>query len=975
MRKISWVRVKLVRLLVITGTLVLYCGLFLINALQTFSQPVEKPTALFLRWLSFGSSAFVEVMFLAIAIFVWLYARDRCVALLLYCFSCTIAMPFAVQPGATQLPAFGMLAGVGSVLSVPLFSLLVLLFPHRYLTLPWQSHHKLPYPRRRSLSAFLLYSYLLILGLMSIVVSISMMLVYFLSFVPPFWLRDFHLAYFLVGLSGILVIIVASSRRSSSLRAHQQMRLFVCGVVLAVAPLLLLTLLPQALSLPSQYIVNGQFTALSVGIFPISLGYSILRYQILVFDRYIRHAVAWIVGGVCLAGLIYCVVALYEIFFVMKSDTALYLVGAVSIAALLAPFVWWLAKSLTEHLFFSEILHYRRLIDKPTSLVDEMLDLEEASRLLMLAAIHSFETPQVCLFVLEEGNGYYRVYPTLKDDATDGSRRVLIRSLLQVVKPQQKESNIDWLDLQLPVIAQIASARRPLLLSEVARVNDDETPTGLQRYLTSAVPHQGENLLLAPVRAQGKMIGVLVLGERSDSVQYAGPDFEIVQLLLARFSSILETARLYARASQHAALLNSLYRASTMPEYVFKTIEEVAHIYALVAAEAMAAGAEIWLYQEKEKSLRCLVATGSGPRLTQTEQLQISCERDWASWFYEGGASQSWEGPSSLMSACLAQAPHFPCVWLPLHCGEQRLGVLVLTYSRPHFFMKEEMRVLEMFASQCAAALENVRMTIELRAAYERQKELDRLKDQFIMTASHELRTPLTAVQGYIELLREYNHTLSTEARANFIVKAHRGCDELVLMVGNIMDASHVRIDAENIRLRPISLIDSINHVLEILEAMTRREHRIVRVEVPLDTVVMADDMRLRQVLLNLVSNALKYSPAGTNVEITAECRPQQTIVHVRDYGTGVPLEDQHRLFERFMRLDRDMNSPVRGAGLGLYICKQLIEAMGGRIWVESSGQRGEGSIFSFVLRHATGKLHPLPEAAIPQESDLPSPK
>src|SRR5205085_6816928 len=182
-------------------------------------------------------------------------------------------------------------------------------------------------------------------------------------------------------------------------------------------------------------------------------------------------------------------------------------------------------------------------------------------------------------------------------------------------------------------------------------------------------------------------------------------------------------------------------------------------------------------------------------------------DTDWSAYFFEGSNPQSWrEGeadtltmgtinrPLQMIPQCLPETPRVPFAWIPLNKGQQHLGMLVLTYPRPHLFSQQEKRVLGMFASQCAATMENAKITLELRAAYERQKELDRLKDQFIMTASHELRTPLTAVQGYIELLSEYNLLLSPEARGDFIEKAHRGCDELVLMVGNIMDASRVEV-------------------------------------------------------------------------------------------------------------------------------------------------------------------------------------
>ncbi|HLX39935.1 MAG TPA: HAMP domain-containing sensor histidine kinase, partial [Ktedonobacteraceae bacterium] len=260
--------------------------------------------------------------------------------------------------------------------------------------------------------------------------------------------------------------------------------------------------------------------------------------------------------------------------------------------------------------------------------------------------------------------------------------------------------------------------------------------------------------------------------------------------------------------------------------------------------------------------------------------------------------------------------------------------------------------------AQFAPLLETARLyqqahrdALALRDAYERLKELDKLKDQFIMTASHELRTPLTAVQGYIELLQNYNDRLSAEERALFVAKAQRGCDELTLMVGNIMDASRVEVDVREVTMTAVPLADSVAHVLEIMEGVTRRERRCVELTIADDVVVEADELRLRQIILNLIGNALKYSEAGSPLEISASVENQMATLRIRDYGRGVPPRDQARLFERFVRLERDMNSPVRGAGLGLAISKQLVEAMGGSIWVESSGEEGKGSVFAFSLK------------------------
>src|SRR5579875_715829 len=940
MREVYWIiGTKARRLLVVVAAIVAYIALLGIDIAHT-------PDQLPLLWLHFGFSAPVALSFLAIGSLVWLYGSDRRVALSLFCFSCSMMVAFALETAAVSNdPLLSAIADSGAALALACCAWLLLLFPESYLQFAPLS---LAHGKRRTRmqqGAFLPYGYIALVALLC-GVAIAYFIVNYIWGTAPFWLNSLSFVYDVVVLLGILATIIISYRKAPSLRERQQLRILVGGVIVANLPLLFLTVLPSVLGLPSTDVVDGQLSSLTMGLLPFALGYSILRYQILVFDTYIRRAVAWAVGVVCLAVLAYFIIVLCTAVF--AGNISMYVVCIAVVAVVVAPCVWWLARTLTERLFFSEILHYRRLIEKPSLIIDETLDLAEASRLIELAVLHAFETQQVCLFVLDESAGCYRLRPELGEAAGDVQRRGLLDTLHNMIGPEEFEGE-DCLGRQSPLVERLAAARRPLLPYEA--LSPGENAPLLSRYL--ATESGRHKMLLAPVRAQGKMIGVLVIGERGDHQQYAGPDFEIVQIILSRFSSVLETARLYARASQQAALLNNLYRAGTILESTFQSIEEVASIYAGVASGAAQAGAEIWLYDEDGSTLHRVAASGPGPRITGADSIQLAREQDWTSWFYEGPDADAWNAPYADAPSFLPQTPSFPFAWLSLSGSEQQIGALALTYPRPHFFMKEEMRVLEMFAGQCAAALENARITLELRAAYERQQELDRLKDQFIITASHELRTPLTAVQGYIELLNEYNTSLSMDVRADFIARARRGCDELTLLVGNIMDASRIHSDTEQINLRPVVLAGAVKHVVEILEAIIRRERRSVTLAIPADRQVMADSMRLRQVMLNLVSNAIKYSRPGTGIEIGARDDDEQVMIYVRDYGAGVAPEDHQRLFERFVRLERDMNSPVRGAGLGLYICKQLVEAMGGRIWVESSGIAGEGSVFAFTLRAA----------------------
>ena len=954
MRYKSWARMPSVRLLVVITALLLYLLLLSVNGFSFFSRAAA---ASILNWTLFGFSAFVAAMFLAVGALVWLYVRDRRVALLLFLFSFTMMIAFAVETSAgseggpsSHVAPFSAVAGAGVSLALFFFAVLLLVFPRDYLGFfPSVGSSS----RRLTRLQWLLRAYIALLLFLSIVSAAGTALQYIPAWQLPDWLGAVVISYYPIVLIGILLSIIVSYRKASSLRNRQQVRLFVIGVILAFVPVLILTVLPQALGF---YGVNGQLSSITVLFLPLSLGYSILRYQILVFDVYIRRVVAWMLGVVSLGVLGYLVVMLSSLF-LSSNHTAQILFVAFALVVLV-PTAWWLAHILTERLFFSEMLHHRRLIDKPNVLTRETFDIDEASNLITLAVTNAFETREVCLFVFDRDTGHYHPSPALAEEQDDSSRARLAHPLFQAASSSDRDGTNShqpstvgasgWLEAHLPFLENVARAKRPLLLSEAAKAEGD-LPAGLARFL-STEPTIENDLLLVPVRAQGNMIGLLVLGERGDRQPYAGPDFEVIELLLARYSPVLETARLYRQAGRHAATLNTLYSANLALEKAYSSIEEVAAAYATAAADAVKAGAEVWLFDEDHHSLKGVSHIGEGARLV-AQDVPISLqEADWKAWFYEGSSLQAWSGPSADVPSCLPQTPFFPFAWLPLVKGEQQFGILALLYARPHHFPEEERRILSMFANQCAAAMDNAQITVALRAAYERLQELDRLKDQFIMTASHELRTPLTAVQGYIELLQNYNNRLSLEERSDFIAKAQRGCDELVLMVGNIMDASRMQVDVEEIRLGPVALATSVLHVLEIMDGMTRREDRHVEVDVPKDIIVMADELRLRQIILNLVGNAFKYSPAGSPIHISARSGDTLSTLSIRDYGSGVPPEDQKRLFERFVRLERDMNSPMRGAGLGLYIGKQLVEAMGGEIWVESTGREGEGSLFAFTL-------------------------
>ena len=259
------------------------------------------------------------------------------------------------------------------------------------------------------------------------------------------------------------------------------------------------------------------------------------------------------------------------------------------------------------------------------------------------------------------------------------------------------------------------------------------------------------------------------------------------------------------------------------------------------------------------------------------------------------------------------------------------------------------------------------RMLLELgamRIAYAREKELDRLKDQFISSVNHELRTPIMALQGYIELSRELGTRGDFTRQSTMLERSAEAVSHLAGLVTSVLNIRRVDADAASMTFTTFALepvIVSATHLLDPIEAGPHE--RDLHIDVPADLMVYADEERVRQVVLNLLSNAAKYSPPGSPIEITA--RPYQperrgergtapdapmVEIGVRDYGLGIPPNQAVLLFQRFVRLERDIASQVVGTGLGLAICRTYVEAMGGRIWVESSGIPDEGSTFIFTL-------------------------
>jgi two-component system sensor histidine kinase KdpD len=328
--------------------------------------------------------------------------------------------------------------------------------------------------------------------------------------------------------------------------------------------------------------------------------------------------------------------------------------------------------------------------------------------------------------------------------------------------------------------------------------------------------------------------------------------------------------------------------------------------------------------------------TNLGPNALSTGAQADNKEMDVALWVFKNGESAG-RGTNTLTTAAF----HY----LPLTTARRTVGVLgVKPQDSKNLLTPDQRRLLEAFASQSAQAIERVQLAEQARQVKLLQAA-EKLQNALLNSISHDLRTPLVSITGALTTLESQGESLAATARQSLVETAREEADRLNRLVGNLLDMTRLESGALQVKREVCDMQDLVGTALGQMEArLTGRE---IRVEIaPGIPLVRLDFVLIVHVLINLLDNALKYSPENSPLEIHATMNASEVQISVFDRGIGIPAEDLERVFDKFYRVQRP--EQLTGTGLGLAISKGIIEAHGGHIW--ASEREGGGSVITFAL-------------------------
>jgi len=297
----------------------------------------------------------------------------------------------------------------------------------------------------------------------------------------------------------------------------------------------------------------------------------------------------------------------------------------------------------------------------------------------------------------------------------------------------------------------------------------------------------------------------------------------------------------------------------------------------------------------------------------------------------------------------LARAGWRSMLAVPLLWEREIIGALIVRRRVTGAFSARTAELLETLASQSAVAIHNARVFRQLQEKSAQLEVASRHKSEFLASMSHELRTPLNAVIGFSDVLLERMFGELNDRQDEYLRDIRDSGRHLLELINEILDLSKVEAGRMELELAPVSFPHVLEHGLAMVRERAGRHHISLALEADPDLgIVFADELKLKQVVLNLLTNAVKFTEDHGSIHVSARLVGEEVHVEVRDSGIGIAESEQARIFEAFQRGGRGARTSTEGTGLGLTLSKRIVELHGGRLWMDS--RLGIGSTFGFAI-------------------------
>mgnify|MGYP006287319201 CR=1 FL=1 len=439
---------------------------------------------------------------------------------------------------------------------------------------------------------------------------------------------------------------------------------------------------------------------------------------------------------------------------------------------------------------------------------------------------------------------------------------------------------------------------------------------------TSVVDYQLRSIICVPLQVRNRVTGALYLDNRVREGAFAEAELNLLTAFANQAATAIENARLYTTTDQ--ALAARVDELTTMQQIDrelnasldFQRVTELTLSWAMKATCADAG--TLATLQNDQVTVHANAGNGHSPPQPEPELVEM--------------VRQSQE-PISIGQQRIV---------VPIRFENRALGLIDLRRHDGDAFSSDHVQLASRLADHAAIAIENARL-------YEEVHQANRAKTEFVSLVAHELRTPMTSIRGYADILAKEIAGPLTLQQSQFLNTIRSNVDRMQILVSDLQDISRIEAGKLKLEIRSTYLEDAMEEAVRVVQRSLEEREQHLSQEVPATLPpVQADPARLTQVLVNLLSNASKYSAEGQEIDVQAWVADDLVHCAVSDRGIGMSPEDEVQLFTKFFRSEDPQVREQTGTGLGLCIVKNLVEMQGGEIEVET--EAGQGSTFTFTV-------------------------